>query len=87
MSDHHAMDDDMSTDGPVPRGMSALKRVLGRVFTSCQSDPKGSVHRAWGISLIFVVLYFIVAIIESKYCFALCATWHVQQALKFDLLF
>jgi hypothetical protein len=66
MSDHQAIDDDMSADGPVPKGMSAIKRVLGRLFGSCASDPKGSVHRAWGISLLFLVLYFSVSIIESK---------------------
>jgi hypothetical protein len=66
MSDQPIMDDDMSADGPVPKGMSAIKRVLGRLFGSCASDPKGSVHRAWGISLLFLVIYFAVAIIESK---------------------
>lgn len=60
------MDDDLSADGPVPRGMNVVKRTLNRMFTSCQGDPKGSVHRAWGISLLFIVLYFTIAIIESK---------------------
>ncbi|CAB9504276.1 expressed unknown protein [Seminavis robusta] len=64
MSAHDTVDDDISADGPVPRGMSVVKRILGRMFGSCASDPKGSVHRAWGISLLFVVLYFVVAIIE-----------------------
>ena len=66
MSEHNVMDDDLSADGPVPRGMSVFKRVLARMFGSCASDPKGSVHRAWGISLLFVVVYFAVAVIESK---------------------
>ena len=66
MSDHNTMDDDLSADGPVPRGMNVFKRLLGRMFGSCASDPKGSVHRAWGISLLFVVVYFVVAIIESE---------------------
>jgi len=35
-----------------------------KFFSSCADDPKGSVHRAWGLSLIFLVLYFIVAVIE-----------------------
>ena len=60
-------DDDLSAAGPVPKSMSALKRILSKVFSSCASDPKGSVHRAWGISLLFVVLYFSVAIVESTY--------------------
>lgn len=59
-------DDDLSAEGPVPKSMSAFKRILGKVFSSCASDPKGSVHRAWGISLLFVVLYFAMAIVESE---------------------
>ena len=66
MSDHQTLDDDMSADGPVPKGMSAIKRILSRMFGSCASDPKGSVHRAWGISLLFLVLYFAMSITESK---------------------
>eukprot|EP00339_Tiarina_fusa_P019536 CAMPEP_0117042068 /NCGR_PEP_ID=MMETSP0472-20121206/29326_1 /TAXON_ID=693140 ORGANISM="Tiarina fusus, Strain LIS" /NCGR_SAMPLE_ID=MMETSP0472 /ASSEMBLY_ACC=CAM_ASM_000603 /LENGTH=183 /DNA_ID=CAMNT_0004753223 /DNA_START=64 /DNA_END=615 /DNA_ORIENTATION=+ len=38
--------------------------ILGKLFSSCAPDPRGSVHRAWGISLLFVVLYFVLAIIE-----------------------
>jgi len=38
--------------------------IMSRVFASCSDDPKGSVHRAWGVSLIFLVLYFILAIVE-----------------------
>ena len=40
--------------------------ILTKAFLSCASDPQGSVHRAWGISLLFVVIYFIAAIIESE---------------------
>ena len=40
--------------------------LLSKVFSSCADDPKGSVHRAWGVSLIFLVVYFVVAIFESK---------------------
>lgn len=62
------MDDELSAaEGPVPKGMNLFKRILTKMFTSCASDPKGSVHRAWGISLIFVVFYFVVSIIESKW--------------------
>ena len=39
---------------------------LGRLFESCASDPRGSVHRGWGVSLIFVLLFFVIAVIESK---------------------
>jgi hypothetical protein len=40
--------------------------ILSAVFTSCSPDPRGSVHRAWGISLLFVVLYFVLSIFERK---------------------
>jgi hypothetical protein len=41
--------------------------ILSKLFRSCSADPRGSVHRAWGISLLFVVLYFTLAILESEY--------------------
>ena len=48
------------------RGMSAANGVLSKLFASCADDPKGSVHRAWGLSLLFVVLFFVVSVVESK---------------------
>jgi hypothetical protein len=47
-------------------GGTPKEGVLSKVFSSCSSDPRGSVHRAWGISLLFVVLYFVLAVIESE---------------------
>jgi len=41
--------------------------ILDRMFGSCADDPAGSIHRAWGISLIFVLLYFCLSIVESEY--------------------
>lgn len=49
------------------RTTTMATRILDRVFSSCDDDPKGSVHRAWGVSLIFVVLYFIVSVMESEW--------------------
>ena len=46
--------------------VSEKNGILSAMFTSCAPDPRGSVHRAWGISLLFVVLYFILSIFESK---------------------
>ncbi|GKY90842.1 hypothetical protein MPSEU_000057000 [Mayamaea pseudoterrestris] len=37
---------------------------LHKAFGSCQEDPRGSVHRAWGVCLIFILLYFVVSVIE-----------------------
>jgi hypothetical protein len=47
-------------------GSSGKGSILGKIFSSCSPDPRGSVHRAWGISLLFVVLYFVLAVIESE---------------------
>ena len=41
--------------------------ILNKLFSSCSPDPRGSVHRAWGISLLFVVMYFALSIFESKF--------------------
>jgi len=38
--------------------------ILNTLFSSCAADPRGSVHRAWGISLLFVVVYFSLSIFE-----------------------
>jgi len=38
--------------------------ILTKLFSSCSPDPRGSVHRAWGISLLFVVMYFALSIFE-----------------------
>ena len=45
---------------------------LGKIFGACSGDPRGSVHRAWGVSLLFIVLYFILAIIESEFSIRFC---------------
>lgn len=46
--------------------MMKKNAVLTKLFSSCSPDPRGSVHRAWGISLLFVVFYFALSIFESK---------------------
>jgi hypothetical protein len=61
-----------SDDPSEDRHMEAAKSVLDKLFRSCQSDPRGSVHRAWGISLLFVVLFFVLAVVESEYCSQSC---------------
>ena len=52
----------MGVDAPVGR----QNGILNKMFASCAPDPRGSVHRAWGISLLFVVVYFSLSIFESK---------------------
>lgn len=41
-----------------------IEGPCARLFVSCADDPKGSIHRAWSLSLLFIGLFFIVAIIE-----------------------
>jgi hypothetical protein len=69
---NHANDVDASSQLPnqyySATSASLLHRahgVLGWLFGSCAADPKGSIHRAWGISLIFVLLYFVLSVVES----------------------
>lgn len=60
----NTMSTEIEDDSPViaPR----KNGTLGKLFGSCAGDPRGSVHRAWGISLLFVVVYFVLAIVESE---------------------
>ena len=40
--------------------------ILSKIFASCAPDPRGSVHRAWSLSLLFIVFFFVLAIFEGK---------------------
>ena len=46
-------------------GSVAAQDFMSRLFSSCSEDPKGSVHRAWGLTLIFLVIFFVVSAFES----------------------
>lgn len=48
----------------LPATETAKFGILNKLFSSCTPDPRGSVHRAWGISLLFVVVYFALSIFE-----------------------
>jgi hypothetical protein len=39
---------------------------LAFLFRSCNPDPKGSVHRAWSVTMLLTLIFFILAIIEGK---------------------
>lgn len=47
------------------RSYAAANGCLSKVFDSCSDDPRGSVHRAWGVSLIFILVFFVLSIVES----------------------
>ncbi|EEC48567.1 predicted protein [Phaeodactylum tricornutum CCAP 1055/1] len=53
-----------SHDTTYDRGVRATNGFLSKVFVSCAGDPKGSVHRAWGLSLLFAVLFFVLSVVE-----------------------
>lgn len=55
--------------------------VLDKVFGSCADDPKGSVHRAWGVSLLFVLLYFAISIAESEFISEVCSSTYTDSIL------
>lgn len=51
-------------DVDTPTSTQRSYGILNKMFASCAPDPRGSVHRAWGISLLFVVMYFSLSIFE-----------------------
>jgi len=53
-----------SMDVDTPTSTQQSYGILNKMFASCAPDPRGSVHRAWGISLLFVVMYFSLSIFE-----------------------
>ncbi len=40
--------------------------ILTKLFMTCENDAMGSVHRAWAVTVLFMVVFFIVAIIEGE---------------------
>mmetsp|Transcript_18866 Transcript_18866/g.27907 ORF Transcript_18866/g.27907 Transcript_18866/m.27907 type:complete len:208 (-) Transcript_18866:92-715(-) len=64
MTDDASNNPNDAEEGMMPTASEGGESVMSRVFSSCSDDPKGSVHRAWGVSLIFLVLYFILSIVE-----------------------
>ncbi|KAL7577838.1 hypothetical protein ACA910_010585 [Epithemia clementina (nom. ined.)] len=51
-------------DGASYYGQATTNSILTRVFQSCSDDPKSSIHRAWGLTLILLVIFFIMSVIE-----------------------
>ena len=58
-----------STVGGGPASGKAQNPILKKIFSSCENDALGSVHRAWAVTVLFMVLFFIVAIIEGEFFF------------------
>lgn len=57
--------------------------ILSKMFSSCAEDPQGSVHRAWGITLLFIVIFFIMAFVEGKSMQARLVWWHHGGDFRF----
>lgn len=53
-----------STGGIMDRIFHSFSGIMDQLFASCSDDPKGSVHRSWAISLIFMLTFFIISLIE-----------------------
>lgn len=60
--------DDTAVDTPGKRKGNPL---LKKLFASCEEDALGSVHRAWAVTVLFMTMFFITAIIEGE-CVCVC---------------
>lgn len=68
LSNNHRGANNISTDGGnVDVMFRSVNGCMDRLFASCSDDPKGSVHRSWAISLLFMLVFFIISLIESTY--------------------
>ena len=63
LSNNHRVTTDGS--GNVDVMFRSVNGCMDRLFSSCSDDPKGSVHRSWAISLLFMLVFFIISLIES----------------------
>lgn len=59
-------DNDAEAESVYERSYAAANGCLSRLFSSCSDDPRGSIHRAWGVSLLFILAYFVLSVVESK---------------------
>lgn len=57
--------DDTATETDTARNKKTSSPILGKLFSSCEDDALGSVHRAWAVTVLFMVVFFAVAIIEA----------------------
>ena len=69
--DTYTYDDTMITDegrggggGKIPK--KGKNPVLRKLFMSCEDDALGSVHRAWAVTVLFMLVFFVVSIIEGE---------------------
>lgn len=67
--DNYTYDDTLATETSRQQlqGQKKGNRILKQLFSSCEEDALGSVHRAWAVTVIFMVVFFVVSIIEGKF--------------------
>lgn len=63
--------------------------ILTKLFMTCENDAMGSVHRAWAVTVLFMVVFFIVAIIEGEfnnnYIYVLFCCVSLKRLLSLEL--
>ena len=42
--------------------------ILTKLFAPCEDDALGSVHRAWAVTVLFMVIFFVVSVFEGESC-------------------
>ena len=65
-----AADDTYTYDDTINDSVARQKKgnpILRKLFASCEDDALGSVHRAWAVTVLFMVIFFVVSIIEGEY--------------------
>lgn len=60
--DTYTYDDTLTEASRRNKGNTILKRL----FESCEDDALGSVHRAWAVTVLFMVFFVIIACIEGE---------------------
>ena len=53
--------------------------ILKKLFATCEDDALGSVHRAWAVTVLFMIVFFIVAIIEGEFIWCVVIALCVLQ--------
>ena len=66
-TDHATYDGTSDGEGKWTGPMGPVQGITSKLFASCAQDAKGSVHRAWGITLLFITLFFIMSILEGTF--------------------
>ncbi len=50
----------------VAMGTRGGNKLLGSIFSCCQDDARRSIHRAWGLTVLFMIAFLVIACIEGE---------------------